>query len=100
VTLPAISSINTPMLDSTTGADGAASKPASGFAGMLQNSLGNLNDSQNNAESTMNDMAANKVDDVAQAMLTVEKANVQLQYATQLRNKVLDAYQEIMRMQM
>lgn len=33
-------------------------------------------------------------------MLRIEQANVSLQMATQVRNKVIEAYQEVLRMQM
>lgn len=39
------------------------------------------------------------VQDVAQVMLAAQKAELSLQLAIQVRNKLLEAYQEIMRMQ-
>jgi len=37
--------------------------------------------------------------DLHEVMLAVEKANISFQFLTQVRNKALDAYQEIMKMQ-
>jgi flagellar hook-basal body complex protein FliE len=103
--IPGIGSLSTPLLDAAggglkdaTGTAGAG-KPAGGFANMISDQLTKLNESQGQANKVADDLATGRVDDVAQAMLSVEKANVQLQYATQLRNKGIEAYQEILRMQ-
>src|SRR5207302_9456135 len=37
--------------------------------------------------------------DSAQAFVTIQKADISFQFALQIRNKLLEAYQEIMRMQ-
>lgn len=98
--IPGIQALGTSLIDVGKTADAAtAASPAGGFAGMIQSQLTKLNEAQATSDSVAQDLAANRVDDVAQAMLSVEKANVQLQYATQLRNKAIEAYQEILRMQ-
>jgi flagellar hook-basal body complex protein FliE len=103
---PAIGSLTTPLLDSATrgGATGGAQAPAEtsgigSFASMLQNRLESLDAGQQAGNQAAQDIATNRVEDVAQAMLQVEKANVSLQFATQVRNKAIEAYQEILRMQ-
>ena len=70
------------------------------FAAVLKDKLGSLNAQQADSASASQDMATGRVDDVAQTMLRIEQANVSLQMATQVRNKVVEAYQEVMRMQM
>jgi len=45
------------------------------------------------------DFAVGKINSVADVMIAQEKATIALQYTVQLRNKLLDAYKEIMRMQ-
>lgn len=72
---------------------------AGGFASMLANKLTELNTQQTSASNEMNAVATGKVDDVAQSMVRIEQANVSLQMATQVRNKVIEAYQEVIRMQ-
>lgn len=81
--------------DATEGADGIGS-----FANMLKDKLGELNASQADSAAAMQDVATGRVDDIAQTMLRIEQAGVTLQMATQVRNKVIESYQEIMRMQM
>lgn len=84
-----------------TGADQAAEETkGADFAAVLKDKLTSLNASQVDAGKASEDMATGRVDDVAQTMLRIEQANVSLQMATQVRNKVIESYQEIMRMQM
>ncbi|MCW2921947.1 MAG: hypothetical protein JWL76_1821 [Thermoleophilia bacterium] len=73
---------------------------AASFASVLKSKLTDLNAQQADAGKASEDMATGRVDDVAQTMLRIEQANVSLQMATQVRNKVLEAYQEVLRMQM
>jgi flagellar hook-basal body complex protein FliE len=72
----------------------------SDFAAVLKDKLTSLNTEQADAAKATTDMATGRVDDVAQTMLRIEQANVSLQMATQVRNKVIEAYQDILRMQM
>jgi flagellar hook-basal body complex protein FliE len=81
--------------DATKATDGSGN----GFANVLASKLQELNTSQNEANAASQDMATGSVQDVAQSMLRVEQANVSLQMATQVRNKMIDAYQEVIRMQ-
>lgn len=101
---PAIGSLTTPLIDgaSAVGSTTAGTtQPVSGssFADMLSSKLESLDEGQKTANQVSQDIATNRVDDVAQALLQVEKANVSLQFATQVRNKAIEAYQEILRMQ-
>jgi len=69
------------------------------FSDVLNNALSQVNDSQIQAETASNDFAAGKTDDINAVMVTATKADLSLQLALQVRNKLLDAYNEIMRMQ-
>ena len=73
---------------------------AGSFSAVLKDKLTALNSQQVDAASATQDMATGNVDDVAQTMVRIEQANVSLQMATQVRNKVIEAYQEVLRMQM
>jgi flagellar hook-basal body complex protein FliE len=44
-------------------------------------------------------MVAGEITDVHQVMVAVEEANTAFSLMMELRNKMLDAYQEVMRMQ-
>lgn len=52
-----------------------------------------------NAEKLGSDFAIGKVDDIHGVMIAQEKAYVALQFTVQVRDKLLDAYNEIIRMQ-
>lgn len=43
-------------------------------------------------------LASGQSKDTAQALTSIEKANITFQFALQIRNKLLDAYTEVMRM--
>ena len=44
-------------------------------------------------------LATGKIEDISQVTIAAEKASIALQLTMQVRNKVMDAYQEVMRMQ-
>ncbi len=51
------------------------------------------------ADGKMQDVAAGRNKDLHGAVLAMEKADIQFRMLTQVRNKVIEAYREIMRMQ-
>lgn len=81
-------------------ADLSRNSESQGFAQLLSEALGKVNNLQLQSEKASIDLAAGKVEDVSQVIVAAEKASVALQLTMQVRNKVVDAYQEIMRMQM
>lgn len=82
-----------------TSASGDGNDFSTGFAGILQDAVSKVNDLQLDAEKTANDFALGKTDNIHEVMIASEKADIALQFAMQIRNKILDAYNEIMRMQ-
>ncbi|CUH96082.1 hypothetical protein P22_2170 [Propionispora sp. 2/2-37] len=69
------------------------------FGQFLADALNDVNELQKNSNKASIDLAAGRVEDVSQVMIAAEKANVALQLTMQVRNKIVDAYQEVMRMQ-
>lgn len=69
------------------------------FGDYLKNALDNVSNLQIESEKISNDFAAGKTDNIHEVLIAGEKADVALQLTMQIRNKVLDAYNEIMRMQ-
>lgn len=69
------------------------------FGEIFSNALGDVNKLQLDAGKASADLAAGKVQDVSDAVIAAEKASISLQLTMAVRNKVIDAYQEIMRMQ-
>lgn len=70
-----------------------------GFSKLLGNSIDSLEQSQRAAETAQLDLATGKTTDVTSVVLATEKATMNLQLATQVRTRIVDAYVEIMRTQ-
>jgi flagellar hook-basal body complex protein FliE len=70
------------------------------FSKLLEDSLGKVNALQQQANGLSNAFArGDDTVDLAQVMVAVQKASVSFEAVTQVRNKLLSAYQEIMNMQ-
>jgi len=80
-------------------ASGDASKPSVDFGSVLKSSLDRVDASQQKAESVSRsfEMGNNDVD-LHDVMLSLQKANIDMQTAVQVRNKLVSAYQSIMSM--
>jgi flagellar hook-basal body complex protein FliE len=75
---------------------GSAAK--GGFGETLGRLLEDVNASQRAAAAAATALSAGRPVDTAQTLVAIEKANITFQFAMQVRNKLLEAYQEIMRM--
>lgn len=71
---------------------------APSFGEMLKNTLTEVNREQTSADEAVKNLATGKDKDIHHTMIEMEKASVSLNLMMQVRNKVIDAYQEIMRM--
>ncbi len=76
-----------------------AQKTAEQFKEMLYDAIDTVSDLQRNADELMTKLAIGETQDLHQVMIAVEEVNLALQLTLQIRNKMLEAYQEIMRMQ-
>ena len=76
-----------------------AANTGSGFGQALTNAISNLSESQNAADDASVRMAAGDPIDMHEVMLARETASLQFQLAVQVRNKLVEAYQDVMRMQ-
>lgn len=90
----------TPDLTFTPGSaqDGDSSTPS--FSSVLAGALGEVNSLQNDANSQAEAFALGQTSDIHSVMIAAQKATVALDLATEVRSKVLDAYQQVMQMQM
>jgi flagellar hook-basal body complex protein FliE len=70
-----------------------------GFANLLSQKLGGVVDLQNEADSASQAVATGKSSDLAGATVAVEKASIAIDLVSAIRNKAIDAYQDVMRMQ-
>ena len=81
------------------GAGDSIGSKGSTFADVLRNSLDQVNQHQVEADQAIREMVAGRSKNIHETMLAVERADSSLKLAMQVRNKILDAYREIMRMQ-
>lgn len=76
-------------------------KPTSekGFGDLLSENLEKANQIQLQADQAAKEMIAGKSKNIHETMLMLEKADMSFRLMMQVRNKIIDAYKEIMRMQ-
>jgi flagellar hook-basal body complex protein FliE len=83
--------------------DGSATgtqAPGDSFLNSLSDAFGQLNTQMNAADASMSSFAAGGSADLHTVMLQMEEASVGLKTAVDVRDKLLEAYQEIMRTQL
>src|SRR3954452_6976835 len=90
---------DTPDVAPSTGADNGAAAAGGGFGQALTNAISGLNQTQNAADDASVHMAAGDPIDLHEVMLARETASLHFQLAVQVRNKLVEAYQDVMRMQ-
>ena len=72
---------------------------AKGFVDLLARMVDIANDRQLKAEQGVKDFAAGKIENVHEVMLAETEADLSFKMLLQTRNKLVEAYKEIMRMQ-
>ncbi|MEF2145375.1 MAG: flagellar hook-basal body complex protein FliE [Desulfovibrionaceae bacterium] len=73
-------------------------EPATGFDTMLEGSLGKVNELQTQKTQMIEEFASGKTQNVHELMITMQKAGLAMQMTSTVRGKIMQAYQEIMRM--
>ena len=69
-----------------------------GFDDFLKNALDETRAAQAEADRAVEQLAAGEARSLHEVMLAMEEADISMRLLVQMRNKVVDAYQEIMRM--
>ncbi|MBU9672603.1 flagellar hook-basal body complex protein FliE [Planococcus sp. CP5-4] len=72
---------------------------ATGFGDVFKNALKEVSAAQNVSDKKTDQLLTGEVKDVHEVMIASQKASLSLQMTMQVRNKVVEAYQEVMRMQ-
>ena len=83
------------------GAPGAGTPDNTGAAGSFGDTLKKLVGNVESQSDAANDAVTKMIDgtgDVHEAMIALQKADVALQMTVQIRNKLVQAYQDVMRM--
>ncbi|MER2002486.1 MAG: flagellar hook-basal body complex protein FliE [Carnobacterium inhibens] len=71
----------------------------SSFSGMLENAMSSLNEQQVAADQGVQELITGNTDNLHNVMIQTSEAQLSLELALQLRNKGLEAYNEIKNMQ-
>jgi len=80
---------------------GAAPSSGSGdFSSVLQGAINQVEGASNNANQSVQNFLSGDGDDLHTTVLAVQRASLEFDMLMQVRNKVVSAYQEVMRMQM
>ena len=66
---------------------------------MIQQSIAEVNRLQGEADNAVQDLNTGSNKDIHGTLIALEKADISFQLLMQVRNKIIAAYQEIMRMQ-
>jgi len=78
---------------------GVPSIGSSSFGDVLNKSIDEVNRNQLEADRAVKELVAGRNKNIHETMLTLERADTSLKMMMQVRNKVLEAYKEIMKMQ-
>ena len=70
------------------------------FLTSLQDAVGRLNETQAQADTSVQNLLTGRTNNIHETMIALQKADVSFQVMLQVRNKVVSAYEEIMRMQL
>ena len=68
------------------------------FGKTLEKFVSEVNGLQNQASESIEKLATGEITDVHEVMIAVEEANTALEFMLEIRNKIVEAYQEVMRM--
>lgn len=70
-----------------------------GFADVLKDSIQKVNSIQGEADQAIKGLSTGQVNNIHETMIAIEKANLSFNMMVQVRNKLVQAYEEIMRTQ-
>ncbi len=74
-------------------------KGSTSFADVLKESISKVSELEKEADTEVQKLAKMESQDIHNTMIAIEKADLSFQMMMQIRNKIINAYEEIMRMQ-
>jgi flagellar hook-basal body complex protein FliE len=77
----------------------AKAEEGASFGDVLKNAISTANDLQKASDQEIQKLMTGETQDLHTTMIAVQKADLSFQMMMQVRNKLVQAYQEIMRMQ-
>lgn len=92
--------VDTSLFDNMQVGKKAEEKKSESFFDTLKQKLDEVNEKQIEAENKTEQFVKGEETDIHEVMLSTEEAKLSLELAVQIRNKIVEAYQEINRTQM
>lgn len=77
---------------------GRPAGPEGAFKGMLEETLAEVDRLQQEKELAVRNLATGREADIHNTMIAVQKAHISFKFLIQVRNKIVAAYEEVMRM--
>ena len=81
--------------NATSGSPTGEASAGSEFMNTLRNAMGEVSQLQNEADAKVSQLLTGNGQDVHSAMIAVEKANLAFEMMVQVRNKIVQAYQQV-----
>lgn len=81
------------------GSEAQGAENSGRFAELLNEALSEVNELQKASDEEVGKILSGDIKDVHSAMIAMQKADISFQMVMQVRNKLVEAYQEVMRMQ-
>lgn len=78
----------------------SVSKAQAGFGELLAKTIGDVNQKQISGDAAAEKLQTGEAKHLHEVMIAVEEADISLRMLVQMRNKVQQAYEEIMRLQL
>lgn len=94
-----LSSLSAPLAGQTRASENAGATGDSSFGSTVRQAVESLDNSQKNAEQEVTRAVAGESPDLHQTIVALQAADLNFQFGLQVRNKLIGAYEEIMRMQ-
>ncbi|MBW3542164.1 MAG: flagellar hook-basal body complex protein FliE [Planctomycetes bacterium] len=89
-----------PQALSSSAAAAAAPREEPSFYEIVERFVGSVNQQQLNADTAVQQMIAGEAENIHDVMLALAKADLTFRMFLEVRNRAIDAYQEIMRLQL
>ncbi|MBB6216470.1 flagellar hook-basal body complex protein FliE [Anaerosolibacter carboniphilus] len=73
-------------------------KPQIDFGGFLKDEIGKVNELELQSQQADEMLAIGETENIHEVMIAAQKAEIALQFTMEVKNKIMEAYKEIMRL--
>ncbi|KTD35304.1 flagellar hook-basal body protein FliE [Legionella moravica] len=94
-----IASVNNLFLNTMTPSIERTEQPKTTFSTLMEEKITETNNQLNAADEALTQLASGHAENLHQTMITLEQAKLSFQYLEQIRNRLMTAYQELLREQ-